>query len=255
MDVHLYFSCYRVEALVASHLAPDAFGAYMATGSQKLTSGQAMFFEVDPGLKSDALNLAALADRCRPHADGAPKRSLYIAAYRVLEHLPTEALGPLYLVTRDGRVLGLNAAECPARAAPRCARLYQELCPLTPLVMSLLAPREFARFITDPAVPIAVPRIFFADMALQCDADGRLAPTLPYRHPEHIEDCLRQLREGDGKKTKTVDRVHGMDFFYRTVQDGFYLGDRATLKFYPFPTRDQFGDEYHAWWRSASMGL
>src|SRR5512140_637990 len=107
MDIHLYMSCYRSEALIASHLTPDAFGRYMAIGTQKLTRGSYMFFEVAPDLKSEYFRLHDLAERCVPHADGSPKASKYVSVYRVLEHIPRDALGKLYLVTADGRVLGL----------------------------------------------------------------------------------------------------------------------------------------------------
>ena len=58
---------------------------------------------------------------------------------------------------------------------------------------------------------------------------------------------------GKGKKTKTVDREHSMNLFYRTVRRGFYLGDQTGAKFYPFPT-PELDDTHHVWWRSASMG-
>ena len=47
MKIHLYLSL-NPEALIASHLAPEEFGAYLAVGTQKYSRGQAMFFEVDP---------------------------------------------------------------------------------------------------------------------------------------------------------------------------------------------------------------
>ena len=51
-----------------------------------------------------------------------------------------------------------------------------------------------------------------------------------------------------------MDREHSVDFFYRLIRRGFYLGDATGVKFYPFPTPDQLDDQYHNWWRSASMG-
>lgn len=36
------------EALIASILAPEQFGKYMAVGTKKRTCGQAYFFEVSP---------------------------------------------------------------------------------------------------------------------------------------------------------------------------------------------------------------
>ena len=46
MKIHLYMLCYRFEALVASHLDPEAFGRYMSVGTQKNTKGNVLFLEV-----------------------------------------------------------------------------------------------------------------------------------------------------------------------------------------------------------------
>ena len=65
---------------------------------------------------------------------------------------------------------------------------------------------------------------------------------------------MTNLERDKTKKTKTVDREHSTEFFYRLIRGGFWLGDQTGVKFYPFPTPDQLDDEYHCWWRSASMG-
>jgi hypothetical protein len=83
MKIHLYLSL-NPEALIASHLAPEEFGAYLAVGTQKFSRGQAMFFEVDPELQSDYPPFQNVAARCQPHLDGSPRRSTYLAIYRVL---------------------------------------------------------------------------------------------------------------------------------------------------------------------------
>jgi hypothetical protein len=214
-----------------------------------------MFFEVDPDMRSDYFRLQGLQKRCVAHADGTPKRSLYLSIYRVLEHLELAVMDTLYLVTRDGRVLGIAPQEYHEEEDNTEPRLYQELCPVTPLIVSSLPPALFCRFITDPSNSISVPRIFFADMLLDRDESGRLSRRLPYSHIEHIEDCLDQVMADAGKKTKTVARAYGMEFFYRTIRRGFFLGDQTGVKFYPFPGQEDLQEEYYTWWRSASMGL
>ncbi len=69
-----------------------------------------MFFEINPDLKSDYFDLARARKECVPHPDGRPKASLYISIYRAMEHVGLPDYGTLYLVTRDGRVLGIAAA-------------------------------------------------------------------------------------------------------------------------------------------------
>jgi hypothetical protein len=51
MTVHLYLSLIP-EALIASMLTPEEFGAYYAVGSEKRSRGQAIFFEIDPKFRS-----------------------------------------------------------------------------------------------------------------------------------------------------------------------------------------------------------
>jgi hypothetical protein len=254
MDCHLYMLSYRVEALVASQLGPVEFGQYMAVGTNELSRGHLMFFEVDPGFESDFFPLQQVRERCVPDETGQPKASVYAGIYRVLEHIPVAALGTLHLVTRDGRVLCLEPQEYSASVEDR-AHLYQELCPVTPLVASAMAPPEFCRYMTNPSSTVSVPRIFFSDLVTARDETGRLARYLPYGQPQHIEDCLTLVAEDESKKTKAVDRGHGREFFWRTIGRGFYLGDQEEFVFYAYPNREQFQREYYQWWRSASLGL
>jgi hypothetical protein len=252
MDIHLYMSCYRSEALIASQLAPEAFGRYMAIGTQKLTRGSYMFFEVDRNLKSDYFRLHDVAERCVPHPDGAPKASKYVSVYRVLEHIPRAALGRLYLVTADGRVLGLDQAAYEEHEHEGI-NLYQELCPLSPMVVSVTAPASFARFMTSRDTPLCVPRLLFADLLLDRDLDGHLAGHLPYLDPLHIEACIEQVQGPGGKRTKTISRNPQINAFYRTVRRGFFVADEAGMAFYPYPVLSRLETQHAHWWRSAQL--
>lgn len=255
MEIHLYFLCYRCEALVASHHDPEAFGRYMSIGSEQNTRGYVLFFEIDPKLKSNYFRLNDIEERCKPAPDGSPKGSKYISNYRVLEHLEISNFGTLYLSTADGRVLALNATEYKEHEEPNEPNLYEELCPVTPMVVSTLHPREFTKFMTDPANAISVPRIFFVDMLLDLDKNGRLAGYLPYRDPLHVADCIRELEESGSKPTKTVSRNPCNTGFFRTISKGFFLGDQTGLRFYKFPDRRELEVEHSKWWRSASESL
>ena len=141
MTVHLYLSLIP-EALIASMLEPEEFGNYYAVGTKKKTSGQAIFFEVDPNFESTYFKIKESMARCVPHEDGSPKASIYISIYRVLEHVPVSALVKLYLVTQDGRALGLDpSTEIPSM--DEGLHLYKEIAPVSPLVASRLNPIEF----------------------------------------------------------------------------------------------------------------
>ena len=137
MATHLYLSLIP-EALIASMLTPEEFVVYYAVGSAKKSRGQAIFFEVDPDFRHDFFRIDEGFRRCVPHEDGSPKRSIYIAVYRVLEHMALGALQRLYLVTQDGRSLGLEPTTAPHDTDG--LHLYQEVAPVHPLVVSTLGP-------------------------------------------------------------------------------------------------------------------
>jgi hypothetical protein len=252
MPAYLYLSMVP-ESLIVSMLPPPEFGTYLAVGTRKHSRGQAMFFEVAPDFRHPFFDIDSAARRCVPHADGRPKHSVYVAVYRVLEHVPLEAIGSLWLATRDGRLLELP----PALAAGSAGKfhLYQEICPVHPRIASLMQPAEFCRFITDPARPFHVPRICLAELDLAELADdpeyGR-ADDLPYVNLSHLRECLMDLERREGAGTKTVDRTTSAEFSYRLVHGGFWLGDPSGARQYPFPSRARLDKEHHDWWRSAN---
>lgn len=254
MTTHVYLSVIP-EALIVSMLPPEEFGRYYAVGTRQRARGQALYFEVDPALVGMRSALEKARRRCVPHSDGRPKNSVYASIYRVLEQMPLNAFGSLYLTTDDGRVLELNRHEPPSDPSGEL-HLYQEFCPITPRVVSRLAPREFCRFITGPDLLIAIPRLVFCDLKLDGLArdpvEGQ-AEDLPYPHLQHLRDCLDELRAEPDKFVKMVMRNAGGEIVYRTIQNGFYVGDASDLLYYPMPTRQALEEHHRDWWRSALM--
>jgi hypothetical protein len=253
MDIHYYMLCYRAEALVASHLPPEAFGRYMAVGTEKLSRGNVLFFEVKPDFDDGYFRLADVAARCQPHPDGSPKRSKYISIYRVLEHLDVSALGTLYLTTADGRVMEIQPEPYDGNAEESRLNLYQELCPVTPLVVSALSPKAFCRFMTNPDNPVSVPKLFFADLLIERDDTGSLAGHLPYEEPMHILQCMKEVENRQGKPSKTVSRTPSFNSFFRTIRRGFFVGDQKKIQAYRFPELRELEIQHSRWWRSASL--
>lgn len=252
MKKHLYFSLIP-ESLIASMLSPEEFGAYYAVGSEKRSRGQAMFFEINPAFSSEYLPLGEIATRCVPHEDGTPRRSTYLSIYRVLEHLPLSQFGKLYLVTADGRVLGIEPQKWQDESVDSL-HLYQEFCPMNPRVVSELNPRRFSRYITERRAGVWVPRIVFAELQLEDFAfkpETARADNLPYPNMDHMRDCLVNIKNDPAKQTKTVVRHRQDEVLYRTVKNGFFVGDQSDLLYYPMPTREKLEGEHYAWWRSA----
>jgi hypothetical protein len=252
--MYLYLSLIP-EALIASMMAPEEFGSYLAVGSKKRTLGHAMFFQVEGLASSEAFDLKEAERRCVPHPSGEPKHSVYLSIYRVLERVPLDCLRDLHMVTPDGRVLALPRGGQPP-ASRRPYHLYQELCPVHPRIVSDLDPARFIRHITAHGLPMRLPRLCFVDLRLgelAADPEKASIHDLPYHAIEHLRDCLIELKSNPGKGTKTVDRNHPQSFPYRSVETGIYVGDEQELLFYPFPSLEDLQTRYYEWWRSASM--
>ncbi|MDF9828200.1 hypothetical protein M2103_000643 [Ereboglobus sp. PH5-5] len=253
MKTYLYFTL-APESLVASHLPPAEFGNYIAVGPNRNSSGQAQFFEIDPEWRTDALPMRDIAKRCVPHPDGAPRKSTYLAIYRVLEHIPLSAIGDLHLATASGMVLSLKAKnDIPPETEDRF-HLYQEYCPAQPRVVSIYGPARFGAHLTDPAQPVSVPKLIFAELKL-----GNLARNpeatglgnLPYPNIDHLRDCLREFTFKPAKPTKVFIRNVSDAVLYRTIRNGYYVGQQNDIKHYPLPSIDELETTHLDWWRAA----
>lgn len=239
------------ESLIASQLPPVKFGNYMAVGARKRTRGQAIFFELDME-KMENLPLDYMNRKLVAYEDGEPKRSLFLSIYRVLEHVPLEALLNLYLVTDDGKVLELSPGNYKPSARD-AVHLYQQFNPIPTRVASKLSPPEFISFLTDTGKPVSTPKLFMVELKLNKLSQDSYAPIhdLPYPNPDHLRECLGRLTSYKERITKTVIRQFKGDLSYRTVKDGFFIGAQDRCLFYRFPGIEELEGQYYSWWRSA----
>jgi hypothetical protein len=228
------------EALIASMLPPEDFGSYLSTGTKKRNRGQAIFFEVDLGQIEKLIDMDSLNRRCVAKADGSPKSSVYLSVYKVLEMIPLSALKSLYLTTDNGVTLELKRTPYDAsKEVKGKLHLYQELCPVTPLVATDLTPSAFLKKLTDGSIPIVLPKLFFVDLKLEELATNPLTGSvehLPYSNVGHLRDCLEILKGEYEKHMKTVQRIFSGSLLYRTVESGFYVGAKDETIFYPYPS-------------------
>ncbi len=258
MKIRYYMVCSRFEALIASHLEPEAFGTYMAVGTKKLASGHVAFFEIDPGVPDvhRPFPVDDIETRCAPHEDGSPKRSKYIsrlpgdgvpAAAGLRAAVPDDAGRARAAAGRERRTTsgGRDAGREPLPGA----------LPAHPDGGVDAGAGGVRAGAHQPGATRCTRRgIFFADLRLDRDAQGRLAGWLPYTDPLHIEDCIEELEQADasGKATKTVSRTPRTRGFLRVIRRGFFLGDQTGVKFYRFPTREELEIHHSKWWHSAS---
>lgn len=252
MGKYIYLTC-TPEALVASMLPPVAFGMYLSTGTKKRNKGQTIFFEVDLEKVTDLINIESLDRRCVAKEDGSPKSSVYLSVYRVLEMIPTDALKSLYLTTDHGCVLELKRSGYDkSKEAQNSLHLYQELCPVTPLVASGLTPSSFLKKMTDGSTPIILPKLFFVELKLgelATNPLGGSAENLPYPNIGHLRDCLEILKGEYDKHMKTVQRIFSGTLLYRTIASGFYVGSKDDLVFYPYPDMKRLEDVNYEFFR------
>ncbi|MFN8239387.1 MAG: hypothetical protein U0X39_01390 [Bacteroidales bacterium] len=242
MEKHIYLTI-NPEAMIGSMMPPEDFGHYMATGTKKSNKSQVIFFELDFEQARPFFNNAYLEARCVRKADGSPKSSVYLSIYRVLEVIPLSALLNLYVTSDHGHVLRLDKAPYDTKKEARKEmHLYQELCPVSPMVASNLTPVEFLEILTDGSLQIKLPKLFFADLKLGELAYSPLhgsADDLPYQSVSHLRDCLEIIKTEDMKQMKTVHRIFSGNLLYRTIDTGFYVGAGKQIVFYPFPSMEE----------------
>ena len=252
MSKYIYLSI-TPEALIGSMLPPAEFGAYMATGTKKSNKGQAIFFEIDPDKIKNQIDTDYLESRCVRQPDGSPKHSVYLSVYRVLESIPLEAFKNLYLTTDNGIVLELKPSPYEGEKEDKVAKhLYQELCPVTPQVVTDYSPIRFLKKMTDGSLHIRLPKLFFVELKLGELATNPIsgsAEYLPYQHISHLRDCLELLNK-DEKKMKTVVRYYNGALLYRSIESGFYVGELDYLLFYRYPSMAELEDINYSFFRT-----
>ena len=255
MSIHYYLTLFPMEAMVASQLDPQSFGAYMAVGSRKGSSERLIFIEVDGSKLKGHFDIDYAERRCVSHSDGRLKNSVYLSVYRALEIVPQEALGLLWLVTRDGRSLPLEISMYSDPEPWSGVALYQELCPARPLVVSALNPKHYAEFIVEETSKVTMPKIIFADLNIpELEGEkftGNVGGFFD-KILEHLKACIVDLKAGKGKLNKIVDRSASAYFNYQVIGRGLYVGSSdGKITFYAMPTREVLKKDYYDWGKSS----
>ena len=107
----LYMILYPHNALVASQLTPDDFAKHYTAGSSRHYQGKVIFAEIDPTYRHDFFRIEEVLDEVKPHKDGRPKATKFVASYRVLEHIAFGAIIRLHLATQEGYSIGIGAEK------------------------------------------------------------------------------------------------------------------------------------------------
>jgi len=242
------------EALIVSMLPPKDFGLYLSTGTKNRNRCQSIFFEIEAEKIEDIIDMDSLHRRCVAKIDGSPKSSVYLSVYKVLEMIPLSAFKSLFLTTEGGYTIELKGKPYDqSNERKERFHLYQELCPATPLIASEYSPSQFMMHLTDGSTPIVLPKLFFVELKLGSLASSPLSGSveyIPYANVGHLRDCFEIIINEDDKHMKTVQRTFSGSLLYRTIENGFYLGSKKDIVYYPFPTMAELENKNYEFFRS-----
>ena len=154
-----------------------------------------------------------------------------------------------------GSTLGLPRGGALPQIVPE-RHMYQDLAPINSLVASILDPAAY--YATSP--PRRRTRSASPGCALSNSnsagwrAIPRTARTsdLPYPFMQHLREALMELNPVT-KQNKLVHRVHSLEFPFRMVKHGFYVGIGPELVFYPMLAQQVLRRDHPNWWRSANL--
>lgn len=252
--IYYYMALFPTEALIASMLAPEQFGSYMATGYKSGSHEQLIFAEIE-GEFGTEFDWDYAKEKTVPHEDGKPKYSVYLSIYRVLERVPLSKMKKLYLTTSDGRTLGLEKSEFPKFEGKKPYYLYQDLCPVNPLVISAFEPKAFGEYMVNKNVKISLPALFFCDMKVvdmnNLEHSGHIGPIYD-RNLGHLNECIKSVTVR-GKETKMIERTFAGKFTFQIVDQGFALFNADEKVWYQMPTKEEFETKYYYWASSAMI--
>ncbi|MBR9976871.1 MAG: hypothetical protein KFH87_02180 [Bacteroidetes bacterium] len=256
---HLYMIIFPINALVASQLDPKAFAQHYTIGSARHFQGKVIFAELDLSFRDPYFRIDEYLEKTVPHEDGSPKRTKFIASYRVLEHVPFEFIQKLYLVTVSGKALELTPGPYEAKNVPGLIRIFQEIAPVRNLIASRLDQRSFGKYITED-VAKGAERFCFTQIDLNIEeflAESRhreiIVSPIPESNPYRLLDCLTELEQYPEKFVKTISLssvLHSIS--YRVLRHGFWFYDsEGNSLFFPIPGRHEMETTHYEWWKNA----
>ncbi|MCF8267021.1 MAG: hypothetical protein K9I69_02975 [Ignavibacteriales bacterium] len=257
LNKHLYMIVYPINALVASQLNPEKFGEHYTMGSAKHTTGKVIFAEIDINYRNPYFEIDNYLAQTVAHEDGEPKKTKFIASYKVLEHVDLAAIKRLFLCTANGKVLPIEPEEYTAHNVPGLIRIYQEITPLETLVASTKDQRDFGNFITTQIHSKGAPTIFFTqiDFNIQEFLEKNrnkeiLYLDMPGVNPYRFYACIKELEEKPEKLIKTISLSSLLrDISYKFLRHGFWFAKGEEMKFFPMPKSNELENKYFYWWK------
>jgi hypothetical protein len=253
----IYMVLHPNATLIASQLDPALFARHYTTGSSRHYSGKVIFAEVDASFRNDYFDIENILKDLKPHEDGRPKSTKFIASYRVLEHVDLSAIGRLYLSTEEGHCIGLERGDYDL-SHKESVRIYAEIEPMHMLVMSKLTPPDFGARITDPGHSKAAPKQFYTQLNIdipefleEFERNPFTPSPITALHPSTIRDGFLDMMSRTEKRSKGLALDSNLDSMsYRLLKHGFTFSTKGESIFYPLPSHREIEAKNLKFWRT-----
>jgi len=257
-ETHLYKILYPNNALVASQLTPEQFANHYTTGSDKYYNGKVIFAELDPSFRNPFLPIDDALAHVRPHPDGSPKATKFIANYRVLEHIDFNALDKLYLCTAQGYLLPLKPKDYDNHEERGHIRIYAEISPMRMLILSDLDFVHFGKFITDPDDFKSAPAQFYTQMNVDVVDFLKYFHKNPFTnspiasiHPSCLRDAFHELQKYKDKHNKGLCLNSTLSTIsYKLIRRGYMFASQNQMKYFAMPDIDYIEHNHYKFFRN-----
>lgn len=258
-DIHLYKICYPNNALVASQLTPAQFADHYTSGTDKHYNGKLIFAEIDPQFRDPFFSIDEALTHVKPHSDGRPKATKFIATYRVLEHLDLTAIQTLYLCSAQGHLLPLQPEKYNSSyEEDSMIHIYAEIAPMRMLILSDLGYEKFGNYITDPADFKSAPTQFYTQ--LNVDVPGFVDfftkqpftnPPIQSIHPSSLRDAYNDLIKYKDKHNKGLCLNTALSTVsYKLIKTGFMFASQKQKQFFPMPDLEFIEHNYYRFYKN-----
>lgn len=255
---HLYLICHPNPALVCSQIEPEDFAKHYASGSTRYYNGKILFAEMDINFRNPFLRIEEGLKELKPHEDGKPKSTKFIATYRVLEHIDFDLIKKLYLTNPDGSCYGIESAPYNQLHKPDFLRIFAEITPLRVLALSRYNFSEYGKWITSPDNPKGAPKVLYTQFDLNIaeflqdfEENSLMPPPLPSIHPSKLRDAIFELDNSPQKSTKGLSLdINFNSKSYKLIRHGFMFSSQEKEKFFPMPPSEKIERDNYRFWKN-----
>ncbi len=256
-EKHIYMILHPNNFLIASSLTPEQLGKHYLTGSSQHFNGRLIFAEIENTFRNPYFEIDWALDQLIPHADGRPKATKFISAYRVLEHIDFSAIKKLYLASSTGAVMALESSEYYSHKNPSAFKIYAGITPLKILAMSTESFIEYGQNITKNKTKGA-PKYFYTQIefdAIEFQKEFKDQPLIPSPipgvHPAILNKAIEEIKTNPNKISKGI-RLHSSfhEFPSRLIRHGFVFTTPEHYKYYPMPSLAEIEEKFYSYHRS-----